>query len=147
MRCGSSASKGIIFYLLIGMFLIALVKKLMPEIQLTVTVFSMQQIILKNGMASAFSLEQLLLVFWQIKNDTLTGDFGFVGSKNGFTTGKSLKVKAIFRTYKSNANTSYLNTKLIKTVTVNVLKSDGNRKYSYEMANVVKDSGEGRCFL
>jgi hypothetical protein len=29
------------------MFLIALVKKLMPEIQLTVTVFSMQQIILK----------------------------------------------------------------------------------------------------
>ena len=46
------------FYLLTGMFLIALVKKLMPEIQLTVTVFSMQQIILKNGMASAFSLEQ-----------------------------------------------------------------------------------------
>ena len=55
------------------MFLIALVEKLMPEIQLTVAVFSMQQIILKNGMASAFSLEQLLLIFWQIKNDTLTG--------------------------------------------------------------------------
>jgi hypothetical protein len=36
-------------------------------------VFSIQQIILKNGMASAFSLEQLLLIFWQIKNDTLTG--------------------------------------------------------------------------
>ena len=51
-------SKGIIFYLLTGMFLIALVEKLMPEIQLTVAVFSMQQIILKNGMASAFSLEQ-----------------------------------------------------------------------------------------
>jgi hypothetical protein len=34
--CGSSASKGIIFYLLIGMFLIALVEKLMPEIQLAV---------------------------------------------------------------------------------------------------------------
>jgi len=55
------------------MFLIALVKKLMPEIQLTVTVFSMQQIILKNVMASAFPLEQLLLIFWQIKNDILTG--------------------------------------------------------------------------
>ena len=27
-------------------------------------------------MALAFPLEQLLLVFWQIKNDTLTGDFG-----------------------------------------------------------------------
>ena len=40
-----------------------------------------------------------------------------------------------------------LNTKLIKTVTVNVLKSKYNRKVSYEMANVVKDSGEGRCFL
>ena len=73
MRCGSSTSKGIIFYLLTGMFLIALVEKLMPEIQLAVGVFSMQQIILKNGMASAFSLEQLLLIFWQIKNDTLTG--------------------------------------------------------------------------
>ena len=41
-------------------------------------------------MASAFSLEQLLLVFWQIKNDTLTGDFGFVGSKNGFTTDRQI---------------------------------------------------------
>ena len=39
-----------------------------------------------------------------------------------------------------------LTTKLIKTVTVNVHKSDGNRKYSYEKENVVKDSGEGRFF-
>jgi len=31
-----------------------------------------------------------------------------------------------------------LNTKLIKTVTVNVLESNYNRKLSYEMANVVK---------
>jgi hypothetical protein len=30
--CGSSASKGIIFYLLIGMFLIALVEKLTPKV-------------------------------------------------------------------------------------------------------------------
>ena len=59
-ECDGAAARVIVsfFYLLIGMFLIALVKKLMPEIQLTVTVFSMQQIILKNGMASAFSLEQ-----------------------------------------------------------------------------------------
>jgi hypothetical protein len=39
-----------------------------------------------------------------------------------------------------------LNTKLLKTVTVNVLESKYNRKVSYEMANVVKDSGEGRFF-
>jgi hypothetical protein len=64
-----------------------------------------------------------------------------------FTLGKFNKIKSHFITYKSNANTSYLTTKLIKTVTVNVLKRDGNRKYSYEIANVVKDSGEGRCFL
>ena len=64
-----------------------------------------------------------------------------------FTLGKLTEIKSHFITYKSNENTSYLNTKLIKTVTVNVHKSDGNRKYSYEMANVVKDSGEGRCFL
>ena len=77
------------------MFLIALVEKLMPEIQLAVVVFSMQQIILKNVMASAFPLEQLVWGFWQIKNDTLTGDFGFVGNKMAFTIGKSLKLKAI----------------------------------------------------
>ena len=70
-----------------------------------------------------------------------------MGSKNGFTIGKSLKVKAIFRTYKSNEYTTDVCVKLLKTVTVNVLKSNNDRKVSYEIANVVKDSGEGRCFL
>ena len=98
-------------------------------------------------MASAFPLEQLVWGFWQIKNDTLTGNFGFVGNKMAFTIGKLTEIKSHFITYKSNENTSYLNTKLIQTVTVNIHKSDGNRRYSYEMENVVKDSGEGRCFL
>ena len=40
-----------------------------------------------------------------------------------------------------------LNTKLLKTVTVNALESNYNREASYEMANVIKDSGEGRFFL
>ena len=70
-----------------------------------------------------------------------------MGSKNGFTIGKSLKVKAIFRTYKSNENTTDVCVKLLKTVTVNVPESNYDRKLSYEMENVVKDSGEGRCFL
>ena len=70
-----------------------------------------------------------------------------MGSKNGFTIGKSLKVKAIFRTYKSNENTTDVCVKLLKTVTVNVLESNYNRKVSDEIANVVEDSGEGRCFL
>ena len=39
-----------------------------------------------------------------------------------------------------------LNTKLLKAVTVNVLESNYNRKVSDEMANVLKDSGEGRFF-
>ena len=90
------------------MFLIALVEKLMPEIQLAVAVFSMQQIILKNVMASAFPLKQLLWGFWQIKNDTLTGNFGFVGNKMAFTQGKLTEIKSHFITYKSNVNTSYL---------------------------------------
>ena len=75
-----------------------------------------------------------ILVLWVLKMDLPQ-------------TGKSLKVKAIFRTYKSNENTSYLNAKLIKTVTMNVHKSNGNRNYSYEMVNVLKASGEGRFFL
>jgi hypothetical protein len=40
-----------------------------------------------------------------------------------------------------------LNTKLLKTVTVNVLESNYNRKVSYEIAKVLKDSGEGQLFL
>ena len=68
--------------------------------------FKLIKVIISTGMASALPLEQWLGVFWQIKNDTLTGSFGFVGFKNGFTIGNSLKVKAIFRTYKSNENTT-----------------------------------------
>lgn len=98
-------------------------------------------------MASAFPLEQLLLVFWQIKNDTLTGNFGFVGNKMAFIIGKLTEIKSHFITYESNENTTDLTTKLIKTVNVNVLKSNDNRIVSYEMANVVKDSGEGWCFF
>ena len=40
-----------------------------------------------------------------------------------------------------------LSTKLFKTVTENVLESNYKRKISYEKANVLKDSGEGRFFL
>jgi hypothetical protein len=40
-----------------------------------------------------------------------------------------------------------LNTKLLKTVTVNVLERKNNRKVSNEMAKVLKDSGEGQFFL
>ncbi len=40
-----------------------------------------------------------------------------------------------------------LNTKLLKTGYVNVLKSNDNRKDSLEIAKVLQDSGEGRLFL
>ncbi|GGC90798.1 hypothetical protein GCM10011508_17450 [Flavobacterium lutivivi] len=64
-----------------------------------------------------------------------------------FTIGKLTEIESHFITYKSNENTTDLTTKLIKTVTVNVLKSNDIRNASYEIANVVKDSGEGRFFL
>ena len=62
------------------------------------------------------------------------------------TLGNSLNVKVVFRTYKSNENTTDLTSQLLKTVTVNVLESKYDRKVSYEMANVVEDSGEGWFF-
>jgi hypothetical protein len=40
-----------------------------------------------------------------------------------------------------------LNTKLLKTGYVNVLKSNDNRKVSFEIAKVLQDSGEGQLFL
>ena len=64
-----------------------------------------------------------------------------------FTIGKLTEFQSHFITYKSNENTTDLCVKLLKTVTVNVLESKYNRNVSDEMANVVKDSGEGRCFL
>jgi hypothetical protein len=33
--------------------------------------------------------------FWQMKNHTLAGKFGFVGNKMAFTMGKLLRLKAI----------------------------------------------------
>jgi hypothetical protein len=35
-------------------------------------------------------------VLWQIKNDTLTGYFGFVGSKNGFNHRQATKLLSHF---------------------------------------------------
>ena len=98
-------------------------------------------------MASAFPLRQWLGVLWQIKKWYSYWDFGFVGSKNGFTIGKLLKVKVIFRTYKTNEKTTDVYAKLLKTVTEKVHRIRDNRIISYWMANVVEDSGEGRCFL
>lgn len=64
-----------------------------------------------------------------------------------FTIGKSTEIKSHFITYKTNANTTDLSAKLLKTVTENVLKSNYNRNVSDGIVNVVKDSGDGRCFL
>ncbi|MFV8339333.1 hypothetical protein ACNQGL_08670 [Flavobacterium sp. LB3P21] len=64
-----------------------------------------------------------------------------------FTIGKTSEIKSHLITYKTNANTTDLSAKLIKTVTVKVLKSNYDRKVSYEIVNGVKASGEGRCFL
>ena len=69
---------------------------------------------LKKRYGISFFAGAITTYFWQIKNDTLTGNFGFVGNKMAFTIGKFNKIKSHFITYKSNANTSYLTTKLIK---------------------------------
>jgi hypothetical protein len=50
--------------------------------------FGLLEIMLRNGMASAFPLKQLLRVFWQIKNHTLAGFFGFMGRKMALSIGK-----------------------------------------------------------
>ena len=36
---------------------------------------------------------------------------------------------------------------MLKTVTEKVVRNSDNHKVSYGIPNVVKDSGEGRCFL
>ncbi len=55
--------------------------------------------------------------------------------------------KPFFELTKAMQILTDLNTKMLKTVTVNVFESKYNRIVSYEIVNVVKDSGEGRFFL
>jgi len=43
--------------------------------------FGLVNFIFRNGMASAFPLKQLLLIFWQIKNHTLAGFSCFCGCR------------------------------------------------------------------
>ena len=127
------------------MFLIALVEKLMPEI---VGRRSVQYAAdyLKKRYGISFSAGAITADYLANKKWYSYWDFGFVGYKMAFTLGKLTEIKSHFITYKSNENTSYLTTKLIKTVNVYVLKSNYNRIVSVEMVNVVKDSGEGWFF-
>ena len=62
--------------------------------------------------------------FWQIKNHTLAGFLVLWVLKMALTIGKKLNFKAIFRTYKSNENTTDVSAKLLETVTVKVLESN-----------------------
>ena len=55
--------------------------------------------------------------------------------------------KPFFELTKAMQILTDLNTKLLKTVNVNVLESNYNRKVSYEIAKFLKDSGEGQHFL
>ena len=50
--------------------------------------FVLVDILLWNGMASAFPLKQLLRIFWQIRNHTLAGFFSFMGRKMALSIGK-----------------------------------------------------------
>ena len=108
-------------------------------------------LIFSNGMASAFPLKQLLRIFWQIKKWyscwlllilwVLKNAYSYIvnirnkDDKHFTTLTKAMQIL------------TDLKTKLLKTVTVNVLESNYNRKFSYEMAKVLKDSGEGQLFL
>ena len=83
-----------------------------------------------------------------MKSNTLAGSFGFVGTENGFNHRQiNWTSKPFFSTYKSNANTTDLTSQLLKTVNVNVLKSNNNRILSYEKANVLNGGGEVVVFL
>ena len=102
-------------------------------------------------MASAFPLKQLFRFFWQIKKR-----YSFwlllilwvlqiacsyiVNFRNGVDKQFATLTKAM-------QILTELNTKLLKTGYVNVLKSNDNRKVSFEIAKVLKDSGEGQIFL
>ena len=60
--------------------------------------------------ASAIRENNLSFGWWQMKNDTLAGSFGFVGTENGFNHRQINNIsKPFFSTYKSNANTTDLN--------------------------------------
>jgi hypothetical protein len=57
----------------------------MPLNSVQFAVLSIQKNVLSNGVASAIRESNLSFGLWQMKNDTLAGSFGFVGTENGFT--------------------------------------------------------------
>lgn len=56
--------------------------------------FSMQQIILKKRYGISFSAGAMTADYLANKNDTLTGNFGFVSNKMAFTIGKLTEIKS-----------------------------------------------------
>ena len=75
------------------------------------------------------SWKQFIEMVLANKNNMLAGDFGFVGNKIAFTTGKLTKIESYFIIYKTNEKTSYLNTKLKKQLTWAFLKAIINVKF------------------
>ena len=69
---------------------------------------------LKKRYGISFSAGAIIACFLANKKWYSYWGFGFVGNKMAFTIGKLTEIKSHFITYKSNANTSYLTTKLIK---------------------------------
>ena len=102
-------------------------------------------------MASAFPLKQLLRIFWQINKPHscwLLLILWVSSIAYSYVVNVRNRVDKQFATRtKTMQKLTALNIKLLKTVTVNVLETRQFSKSSYEMANVVNDSGEGQHFL
>ena len=84
MRRGSGAGKGITFYLLIGMLLIAFMHSRCYEIVLSLQCSVFSKNFDDTAKALAICESNLFVATEQMKNDTLAGSFGFVGAANGF---------------------------------------------------------------
>ena len=110
VRCGSSASKCIIFYLLTGMFLIAFINSWCHRMSWKLQSQYITELFLVT-VWHRLLWKQLLLCVLANKKWYSYWDFGFVGNKMAFTLGNVTKIESHFITYKSNENTSYLNTK------------------------------------
>ena len=63
VRWGSSAGKGIVFLFVCWGFLIAFLEKLVPEEVFSLQLFSLQKIVLLNGVATAFSGKAIIRDF------------------------------------------------------------------------------------
>lgn len=151
VRRGSRAGKGILFYLLIGMLLIAFMDSQCLDLCSVNSVQCSENYCFEKAKALVIVKGIYIGACGKLKMILLLAFFWFCGCLyQSAESRRQIVAEELFiileGTHKSSANTTDLTSQLLKTVNVNVLESKHERIFSFEKENVLKGGGEGWFF-